>query len=299
MSGFDLSTSLERLEARFERPRGVGTRSDRGQSRLDPAVERHIRVLLLTQEKPSLVDAQRRLKTYCERRGLTVPSRATLYNAIDRVVLPSVSVDELPKAVRSALYNLELREGDAVAMDHLALYAFNYGDARALSFAAGLPWLALLRASKLTGWRPKSRALLNAVMGERGIATRKTKTRTPRATDNSLDVMGILATKTHALLDRGLRRDFFDLYVMLQLHSLGLADCLRALRELHGAEVNDGLVLRALAYFDDAEAGPALPGEGKGDWEQVKGFFSRAVAALVVPPSKALQIQSRVVDVRG
>ena len=39
--------------------------------------------------------------------------------------------------------------------------------------------------------------------------------------DRHLDVTGILATKLHAILDRGLRRDFFDLYVMLQQHRLG------------------------------------------------------------------------------
>ena len=119
----------------------------------------------------------------------------------------------------------------------------------------------------------------------------------PYVTNNTLDVTGVLATKTHALLDRGLRRDFFDLYVMLQLHSLGLADCLRALREVYRTEVNDGLVLRALSYFDDAERAPALPGEGPDDWRNVKSFFQRAVAALIVPPTRALDIQSLIVDI--
>ncbi|MCA9640477.1 MAG: nucleotidyl transferase AbiEii/AbiGii toxin family protein [Polyangiaceae bacterium] len=118
----------------------------------------------------------------------------------------------------------------------------------------------------------------------------------PYVVDNALDVTGVLATKTHALLDRGLRRDFFDLYVMLELHSLGLADCLRALREVYRTEVNDGLVLRALCYFEDAETSPELPGEGKDDWSNVKEFFQRAVAALIVPPTKPLAIQAQVVD---
>lgn len=128
-----------------------------------------MQTLLLTQDKPCLADAQRRLKAYCERRGLTPPSRATLYNAMDRVALPSLGVTALPDAVRAALYNLDLQDGDTISTDQLALYAFNYGDARCLSFAAGLPWLALLRASKLSGWRPKSFALLSAVMRYRGI----------------------------------------------------------------------------------------------------------------------------------
>jgi len=114
----------------------------------------------------------------------------------------------------------------------------------------------------------------------------------------ALDVSGILATKTHALLDRGLRRDFFDLYVMLQSHALGLVDCLRALRTVYATDVNEGLVLRALTYFEDAEPEPPLPGEGESDWQLVKDFFSNAVAALLVPPVKALKIQERIVDVR-
>jgi len=118
------------------------------------------------------------------------------------------------------------------------------------------------------------------------------------AEDGALGVTGILASKTHALLDRGLRRDFFDLYVMLQTQSLGLVDCLRALREVYEQDVNDGLVLRALTFFNDAETEPRLPGEGKGDWNLVKGYFDEAVAALIVPPMKPLAIQKRVVDAR-
>ncbi len=115
--------------------------------------------------------------------------------------------------------------------------------------------------------------------------------------DGSLDVTGVLATKTHAVLDRGTRRDFFDLYVMLEMHSLGLSDCMRALRSVYQTDVNEGLVLRALSYFDDAEAEKALPGEGGDDWDVVKAFFSTAVAALIVPPRKPLAIQSRRVGV--
>ncbi len=115
----------------------------------------------------------------------------------------------------------------------------------------------------------------------------------------SLNVTGVLATKTHTLLDRGLRRDFFDLYVMLQTHALGLVDCLRALRTVYQTDVNDGLVLRAFTYFEDAENGPLLPAEGEHDWTLIKSYFSAAVAALLVPPLQPLAIQSQVVDVRA
>jgi hypothetical protein len=114
---------------------------------------------------------------------------------------------------------------------------------------------------------------------------------------NALSLTGVLATKTHAILDRGTRRDFFDLYVMLHLHSMGILECLKALSHVYETEVNQGLVLRALTYFDDADAESPLPGEGKDDWQSVKDFFSKAVAALIVPPTAPLNIQSRVADV--
>jgi Nucleotidyl transferase AbiEii toxin, Type IV TA system len=116
--------------------------------------------------------------------------------------------------------------------------------------------------------------------------------------DAGLSVEALLATKLHAILDRGTRRDFFDLYVLMQLNSFGVVDCIRAMQEIYETDVNHGLLLRALSYFDDAEAEPPLPGEGSKDWESVQAYFSAAVAALLVPPLRPLEVQSAIVDVR-
>ncbi len=112
-----------------------------------------------------------------------------------------------------------------------------------------------------------------------------------------LDVAGVLATKLHAILDRGLRRDFFDLYVMLQEHRLGIASLLSAIRAVYRSEIDDGLMLRALTYFDDAEREAELPGEGRADWRTVRNYFLVQVGSLLVPPVRRLSIQDRVVDV--
>ncbi len=120
----------------------------------------------------------------------------------------------------------------------------------------------------------------------------------PFTEDRRLNLTGLLATKLHAVLDRGTRRDFFDLYVTLQQHRLGMVECLRAMREVYGPEVNEGLLLRALTYFDDAEREALLPGEGARDWATVKSFFAARAADLLVPPGPALEIQRRRVDVR-
>jgi hypothetical protein len=114
----------------------------------------------------------------------------------------------------------------------------------------------------------------------------------PHVDGQTLTLTGLLATKAHAILDRGTRRDFFDLYVLLEAHHMGLSDVLRALAEVYQEPLNQGLMLRALSYFEDAAAEAPLPGEGPGDFEVVKEFFSRAVGALVVPPGTSLKIQA-------
>ena len=92
----------------------------------------------------------------------------------------------------------------------------------------------------------------------------------PFVEDRRLTATGILATKLHAILDRGVRRDFFDLYVTMQQHALGIAECLASMREVFRQDLNEPLLLRALTYFEDAEREAPLPGEGVDDWSTVK-----------------------------
>ncbi len=119
----------------------------------------------------------------------------------------------------------------------------------------------------------------------------------PFVEDQRLNVTGLLGTKLHAILDRGTRRDFFDLYTTLQTNGLGIAECLSAIRRVFRQEVNDALLLRALTWFQDAEREAPLPGEGPKDWETVKDFFRARVGHLLIPPGRVLEIQARVVDV--
>ena len=119
----------------------------------------------------------------------------------------------------------------------------------------------------------------------------------PFVSERRLSVTGLLATKLHAILDRGTRRDFFDLYVTLHRNALGIAECLAAMRQVYRQDVNETLLLRALTFFDDAEREAALPGEGVDDWTTVKEFFWNRVGQLLIPPARELQIERRVVDV--
>lgn len=124
------------------------------------------------------------------------------------------------------------------------------------------------------------------------------ETLSPFVQDRHLDVTGVLATKLHAILDRGTRRDFFDLYVTLQRERLGIAEALSSMRRVYQQDINESLLLRALTYFDDAEREAPLPGEGARDWDTVKRFLLKRVGDLLVPPAAALDIQARVVDAR-
>jgi len=119
----------------------------------------------------------------------------------------------------------------------------------------------------------------------------------PFVDDRRLSVTGLLATKLHAILDRGTRRDFFDLYITLRRQSLGIAECLASIRTVYRQDVNDALLLRALTYFDDADREAQLPGEGPKDWTMVKDFFWSRVGQLLIPPARELQIERRVVEV--
>jgi hypothetical protein len=121
----------------------------------------------------------------------------------------------------------------------------------------------------------------------------------PHVEDRRLDVTGVLATKLHAILDRGLRRDFFDLYVMLQHHRLGIASVLAAIRSVYQGAIDDGLLLRALTYFDDADREAPLPGEGPSDWNAVKDYFQVQAGSLLTPPMRRLAIRTQRVDVDG
>jgi hypothetical protein len=121
----------------------------------------------------------------------------------------------------------------------------------------------------------------------------------PHVEDRHLDVTGVLATKLHAILDRGLRRDFFDLYVMLQHQRLGIASVLSAIRSVYQGAIDDGLLLRALTYFDDADREAPLPGEGPSDWSAVKDYFQIQVGSLLTPPMRRLEIQTQIADVDG
>ena len=144
------------------------SRSDRGRSRLDPAVEKELQSLLEPRgyARPGASEVSRGLAEFCRRSGRRVPARSTVYNAVNR--LPPIQYDReaLPGAIKRTLHNVG---GARIAGRQIVFAAFNYGDVAAISYASALPWSCLWTAAQIRGWRPKSLALLRAVMHRRGM----------------------------------------------------------------------------------------------------------------------------------
>lgn len=112
-------------------------------------------------------EIRRSLRQFCEPIGLRPPARSTIYDAMARTPARSYEIACLPAAARQTLYNLDTT--GEVPGHQLAFYCLNYGGLSAVSFAAGLPWLALYQAARLPGWRARSRGLLDAILEARGI----------------------------------------------------------------------------------------------------------------------------------
>jgi hypothetical protein len=171
MAAFDLTKSLALAQERFGANQGDmkarRSRSDRGRSRLPGPIVEFLNKALSGLDRPRFADLEADVARFSDEHGFSCPSKATLYYYLTIAPLPAFEFGSLPLSVRASLYNLG--DGSRVPAHQVVFAAFNYGDIGAISFAAGLPWLALYQADRTRGWRPKSHALLRAVMKGRGL----------------------------------------------------------------------------------------------------------------------------------
>ena len=170
MSILDLSSSFERARRRFGDATKEGAsrkRSDRGVVRLHPDVIEEVRRLAWGQDRPRMVDLLGEIGRFCQVRGLRRPSRTAMYRLLDGIAEHTYDPNALPHDVRVTLYNVDLTA--RIPGGQLAFHCFNFGNGRAMSFAAGLPWLDIHHARRKRGWRAKSRGVLDAVCRVRGI----------------------------------------------------------------------------------------------------------------------------------
>ena len=96
----------------------------------------------------------------------------------------------------------------------------------------------------------------------------------------------LAAMKLAAIADRGIRRDFWDLYVIAGSGRPGttLPDMARDYVAKFGRQESDLYhVLRALTYFADAESDPLYPaGMSAKNWAEIKAYFEREAPKLIM-----------------
>lgn len=96
------------------------------------------------------------------------------------------------------------------------------------------------------------------------------------------DVRDIALMKLAAISGRGSRKDFVDLYMILQ-DNPSLEDYFELLpRKYDPSRLNTYHILKSLTYFEDAETEPMPKMLQPFDWEECKAFFVREAHAIVI-----------------
>jgi len=81
-----------------------------------------------------------------------------------------------------------------------------------------------------------------------------------------------LCMKINAIIQRGARRDFIDVYFIMKELKLKSKDVIKLFEEKFGKH-NKLLVKKALTYFEDAEKEPEIKLIRKVEWKNIKEFF--------------------------
>ncbi len=92
----------------------------------------------------------------------------------------------------------------------------------------------------------------------------------------------LAAMKLAAISNRGIRRDFWDLFVIAR-SGMALAEMMPDYLGKFGRQESDLYhVFRSLAYFADAEADPLYPADMTAEqWSDIKAYFEREVPKLI------------------
>ena len=85
----------------------------------------------------------------------------------------------------------------------------------------------------------------------------------------------IACMKSVAIIQRGIKKDFYDLWYLMRIHKWKLRFLIDQCRKKYGEYFNQDVFLKALVFFEDAEKA-VIPDIDK-DWDKVKEFFRRIV----------------------
>lgn len=92
-------------------------------------------------------------------------------------------------------------------------------------------------------------------------------------------VLDIACTKLQTVGMRGSKKDFIDLYFLLQIYSL--EDLFRKAKEKYKEQdYSETHILKSLIYFDDAEDQPIPKMHKNISWDEVKSFLTTTVKSI-------------------
>ena len=91
-------------------------------------------------------------------------------------------------------------------------------------------------------------------------------------------VYEIAAMKVRAIIGRGTRKDFVDLYYLLQLFSMTR---IMELFHLKYPDFNDFMAIRSLLFFDDAEQMPMPMMLDSTPWKTMKDYIKKSVKEIL------------------
>ena len=91
-------------------------------------------------------------------------------------------------------------------------------------------------------------------------------------------IQEIAAMKVRAIVGRGTRKDFVDLYYLLQYFTM--KEILDLFYKKY-PDVNDFVAIRSLTYFEDAEQNPMPLMHTSDTWDAMKAFISKSVMGVL------------------
>lgn len=92
----------------------------------------------------------------------------------------------------------------------------------------------------------------------------------------------IAAMKIEAIMGRGLKRDFFDLYCICTMTELSLIEVLKLNQKKYARDgSNLPHILKSLTYFEDANTKSERATEVEPMWNKVQQFFIKEVPSLI------------------
>ena len=97
------------------------------------------------------------------------------------------------------------------------------------------------------------------------------------------DVRDIALMKLAAVAGRGSRKDFADLYIILQDEPSLTAYFDMLPQKYDPSRLNTYHILKSLTYFEDAETEPMPRMLVPFDWSECKAFLTREARAIVLP----------------